>query len=82
MHTKCNLMLPAARSLNDPCFWLALCMSSGCLGMFHCYLRPVTLQHKNLSNVTMHSCLEFIICQVQVRGPKESIHVSLLLKMN
>lgn len=67
---------------SDSCFWLAFACLVIVLGMFRCYMRPVTLQHKNPFNVTMHSCLEFIICQVQVWGPKESVHVSLLLKMN
>uniref|UniRef100_A0A8D0T782 Uncharacterized protein n=2 Tax=Sus scrofa TaxID=9823 RepID=A0A8D0T782_PIG len=76
MHTKYSLMLPAARPLKviHASGWRSACLVI-VLGMFHCYLRPVTLQHKNLFHVTMQSCLDFIVCQVQVRGPEESIAV-------
>ena len=74
MHTKYSIILPTARPLK---VILASGWHSACLvivlGMFHCYLHPVTLQHKNLFNVTMQSCSDFIMCQVQVRGPEESI---------
>jgi hypothetical protein len=43
---------------SDPCFWLAFCMSSDCLGNVPLLPVPVTLQHKNLLNVTMHICLD------------------------
>lgn len=83
MHTKYNLMLPAARPLKviHASGWHSACLVI-VLGMFHCYPHPVTLQHKNTINVTMQSCLDFLICQVQVRGPEESICVSLFFKMN
>lgn len=83
MHTKHNLMLPAARALKviHASGWHSACLVI-VLGMSHCYLHPVTLQHKNPFNVTVHSCLDFIVCQAQVKGPEESVHVSLFLKMN
>ena len=76
-------MLPAARPLNviHASGWHSACLVI-VLGMFHCSLHPANSQHKNLFNVTMQSCLDFILCQVQVWGPEESIHVSLSLKMN
>uniref|UniRef100_A0A8C6BPE5 Uncharacterized protein n=1 Tax=Monodon monoceros TaxID=40151 RepID=A0A8C6BPE5_MONMO len=78
-----GLMLPAARPLKvtHASGWRSACLVI-VLGMFHCYLHPVNSQHKNLFNVTMQSCSDFIVCQVQVRGPEESIHVSLFFKMN
>uniref|UniRef100_A0A3Q2H393 Uncharacterized protein n=1 Tax=Equus caballus TaxID=9796 RepID=A0A3Q2H393_HORSE len=74
VHKKYSLMLPAARPLKvvHASGWHFACLVI-VLGMFHCYLHPVTLQHKNPFNVTMQSCLDFIVCQVQVRGPEESI---------
>uniref|UniRef100_A0A8C4KWM1 Uncharacterized protein n=1 Tax=Equus asinus asinus TaxID=83772 RepID=A0A8C4KWM1_EQUAS len=74
VHKKYSLMLPAARPLKvvHASGWHFACLVI-VLGMFHCYLHPVTLQHKNPCNVTMQSCLDFIVCQVQVRGPEESI---------
>lgn len=75
MHTKYSLMLPVARPLKvtHASGWRSACLVI-VLGMFHCYLHPVTFQHKNPFNVTMQSCLDFIVCQAQVRGPEESIN--------
>uniref|UniRef100_A0A2I2YNL3 Uncharacterized protein n=1 Tax=Gorilla gorilla gorilla TaxID=9595 RepID=A0A2I2YNL3_GORGO len=76
MHTKYNLMLPAARPLKviHASGWHSACLVI-VLGMFHCYPHPNTI------NVTMRSCLDFFLCQVQVGGPEESICVSLFFKM-
>lgn len=58
---------------SDPCFWLAFCMSSDCLGNVSLLPAPSDFAAQNLFNVTMHSCLDFIVRQVQVRGPEEPI---------